>query len=421
MTATEQVAAYRRRALSPVDVVKAAFARIDKHDKSVNALCLRDEAGALALARASEARWARGEPLGALDGVPMTVKDLVHAAGWPTRRGSFATEADPVPSQDPPAVRRMRQAGAIPIGKTTTPEFGWKGLNDCPLTGHTRNPWNTKMTPGGSSGGAAVAAALGMGTLHIGTDGAGSVRIPAAFTGVFGLKPTLGRAPIWPPSLLGTLSHLGPMTRTVTDGALMLTVIAGPDPMDWRSLTEPAQDYRIGLEEGVRGLKVAYAPTFGTFAVHPGVAKQVKAAAQVLSDLGADVEEACPDLSGAPDIETVIWECGMALSIKRFDQAQRARMDPGFVRTAERGLARSALELAAAEHARAEMATRLWDFHRTYDLLLTPQMPIPAFPVGQDVADPKTQANWWDWSPFTYPFNLSHQPAASMPCGFAEG
>ncbi|MCS6855984.1 MAG: amidase family protein, partial [Elioraea sp.] len=205
-------------------------------DPVLNAFCLVAWRTALAAARESERRWMKGEPQGLLDGVPVSIKDLVLTRGWPTLRGSKTIDPKGPWKDDAPCVARLREHGAVLIGKTTTPEFGWKGVTDSPLTGVTRNPWDPRLTPGGSSGGAAAALAAGMGPLAIGTDGGGSIRIPCAFTGVFGLKPSFGRVPAWPLSPMGTVAHVGPMTRSVADAALMMNVIALPDTRDWHAL-----------------------------------------------------------------------------------------------------------------------------------------------------------------------------------------
>ena len=226
MSATELVSAYRRKTLSPVEATKAAYDAIHALNDKVNAFCFLDEEGALASARASEARWHAGRPQGLVDGVPTSVKDLILAKGWPTLRGSTLVQPDQDWAEDAPSVARLKAHGAVLLGKTTTPEFGWKGVTDSKLTGITRNPWNLERTPGGSSGGAAVAAACGMGALHIGTDGGGSIRIPAGFTGIYGLKASYGRVPAYPPSPFNAVAHVGPMTRTVADCALMLNVLS---------------------------------------------------------------------------------------------------------------------------------------------------------------------------------------------------
>src|SRR5438874_12970677 len=221
---------YRKKALSPVEAAEILFARIEALQPKLNAFCIVDRDGALAAARASEQRWRRGVPLSPIDGVPVTIKDLVLMRGFPTLRGSKLIDPAQDWSDDGPAVARLREAGAVILGKTTTPEFGWKAIGDSPLTGISRNPWNNDRTPGGSSAGAAIAAATGMGALHLGSDGGGSIRIPSSFCGVFGIKPTYGLVASSPPSPFAAVSHTGPMTRTVDDAALMLSVIAAWDP-----------------------------------------------------------------------------------------------------------------------------------------------------------------------------------------------
>ena len=418
LPATELVAGYRAKRFSPVEVVAAVLARIERLDGELKAFRMVDAAGSEAAAKASAARWQRGEPQGLLDGVPVTIKDLVLTKGWATLRGSKAISPDQPWEEDAPSVARLREAGAILLGKTTTPEFGWKGVTDSPLTGITRNPWNRDRTPGGSSGGAAVAAAAGMGALHIGTDGGGSIRIPAAFTGIFGLKPSFGRVPAYPASPFGTLAHLGPMTRTVPDAALMLTVLSRPDPRDWYALPPAGIDYRDGLEEGVRGLKIAFSPTIADAAVDPAVAEAVAAGARVFAELGARVE---PVDSPLPDSEPIFrdhWFPGAAAVLRTFSAEQRALMDPGLVEIAGLG---ERLDLAgyfAAVKQREALGHRMNLFHGQWDLLLTPTIPITAFAAGRETPRGAVGERWVDWTPFTYPFNLTRQPAATVPCGF---
>jgi aspartyl-tRNA(Asn)/glutamyl-tRNA(Gln) amidotransferase subunit A len=232
LSATELLALYRRRELSPVEATRAVLARIDTQNALTNAYCLVRDADALASAKQSEQRWHAGEPAGLLDGVPVSVKDLLLTSGWPTLRGSLTIDKPGPWTVDAPAVARVREHGAVLLGKTATPEFGWKGVTDSPLTGVTRNPWDPGRTAGGSSGGAAAAVASGMGPLALGTDGGGSIRIPASFCGIVGLKPTHGRVPVYPPSTFGTLSHVGPMARTVADAALLLDALGSPDFRD---------------------------------------------------------------------------------------------------------------------------------------------------------------------------------------------
>ena len=419
LSATEMVARFQDRSLSPVEATKAALERIDRHDGTFNGYCLVDADGAVASARNSEARWQKGTPLGPVDGVPTSVKDLVLAKGWPTRRGSKTTTADPAP-EDAPSVARLREAGAVLLGKTTTPEFGWKGVTDSPLTGITRNPWDPNRTPGGSSGGAAVAAAAGMGALHIGTDGGGSIRIPASFSGIFGFKASFGRVPVWPPSPFASVSHLGPMTRTVADAALMMTVISRPDDRDWYALPTEERNWLTGLEDGVSGLKLAFAPTLGKAPIDPEIASAVAKAAQGFEELGAQVEEATPGLNDAAPIFAAHWFPAAAVLIDSIPAERRNLIDPGLLAIAEQGARMSLLDHLKAVRAREAMGLIMQEFHRKFDLLLLPTMPMTAFEAGEECPVDSANRRWTDWTPLTYPFNLTKQPAASLPCGFAK-
>ncbi len=420
LPASDLVRLYRRKAASPVEATRAVLERIARFNEAVNAFCLVDEEGALASARESEARWHKGAPVGLVDGVPATIKDLILTRGWPTLRGSRVVARDQDWSEDAPVTAHLRAQGAVLLGKTTTPEFGWKGVTDNVLTGITRNPWNTAKTPGGSSGGAAAAAALGMGALHIGTDGGGSIRMPAGFTGIFGLKPSFGRVAAYPLSPFGTVSHVGPMTRTVADAALMLTVIAQPDPRDWFALPSAPPDYRVGLEDGVAGLRIAYSPRLGYAKVDPEVETAVAAAVEVLAELGATVEEVDPGFESPLGTFTRHWYAGAANLFRRFTPEQRAEIDPGLQEVAAEGGSYALLDYLAAVDARGALGQHMNLFHQRYDLLATPTLPIAAFDAGQEVPDPARQKRWTEWTPFSYPFNLTQQPACSVPCGFTD-
>ncbi len=418
LSATELIALYRTKRMSPLEAVEAVLRRIRTCNPLVNAFCLLDEESARAQARASEERWARGEPAGLVDGVPTTIKDMVLTRGWPTRLGSRTVPADRPRDEDAPVAARLRQHGAVLLGKTTTPEFGWKGVTDSPLTGITRNPWDTRMTPGGSSGGAAAAAALGMGALHIGSDGGGSIRIPAGFTGIFGMKPSYGRVAAYPHSAYGTLSHLGPMTRTVSDAALMLTVIARPDARDWLALPYDGVDYGAGLDDGVAGLRVAFSPDLGYAQVDGEVAAAVRAAVDVLADLGAAVEETAPGFDDPAEIFRLHWYAGAALALGNLSDEQREMVDPGLREVAREGATIGLMEYLRAGGERAVLGRRMRRFHETFDLLITPSLPIPAFAAGVESPETAAPSRWTTWTPFTFPFNLTQQPACSVPCGF---
>jgi aspartyl-tRNA(Asn)/glutamyl-tRNA(Gln) amidotransferase subunit A len=412
---------FRSRSASPVDATEAALARVERFQPVLNCMQHVDAAGGLEQARASERRWQREEPLGPLDGVPVTIKDMVQTIGMPTRMGSAATDAEGPWELDAPAAARLRKSGAVLLGKTTAPEFGWKGVTDSRLFGVTRNPWDTTKTPGGSSGGGTAAEAVGIGSLALGTDGAGSVRIPCSFTGLFGLKPTFARVPIYPPSSQGTLSNAGPMTRTVRDAALMMNVIARPDGRDWYSLPDDREDYLDGLDGGLAGLRVAYSPDLGFVEpdrIDPEVAAAVRRAAEVLEAEGADVVEASPALGGLDprEIENVHWWCNFHVLVERFAPERRALMDPGLLRCAEEGARRSAAALVRAGHQRQELGVVFNLFFEEFDLLLTPTMPMAAFDVGEPAPRGGDGVDI-GWTPFTLTFNLTRQPAATIPCG----
>jgi len=350
----------------------------------------------------------------------VTIKDLLLMRGFPTLRGSPLVEPEQDWSEDAPATARLREAGAVILGKTTTPEFGWKALGDSPLTGITRNPWDLSRTAGGSSAGAAAACAAGVGALHVGSDGAGSIRIPSAFTGVFGLKPSFGRVPAYPASPMGLLSHVGPMTRTVADAALMLTVLSRPDHRDPYALPPTDQDYLDGLEGGVRGWRIAYSPSLGYAKVDPEIAGSVAEAAKQFEALGAIVEEIDAIFDSPRDALFTLWAAGAAKLLAGFPADRRGMIDPGLAATAAEGERISAVGYLGADLVRTSLGLQMAEFHRKYDLLLTPMMPVPALPVGQDLNDPATERHWIDWSPLSYPFNMTRQPAASIPCGLAH-
>jgi len=420
LSATELLAAYRAQTLSPVEATRAVLARIAEFNPVLNCFNLIDAKSALESARASEARWRKGAPMGALDGVPASIKDIILTRGWPTRRGSKTTDPTGPWNDDAPAVARLREHGAVLIGKTTTPEFGWKGVTDSPLTGITRNPWNAKKTPGGSSGGSAAAVASGMGPLTIGTDGGGSIRIPCGFTGLFGLKPSFGRVPAWPLSPFGTVAHLGPMTRTVTDAALMMNVLSQPDARDWHSLPYDKRDYLKGLDDGVRGLRIAFSPGLGYAKVDREIAALVKKAVQVFEDLGAHVDEVDPGFENQLEVFTLHWFPGAAYVVRGIPAAKRKLMDKGLLEVARAGEKITMKQYQDAVTKRGALGVLMNRFHENYDLLLTPTLPLPAFDAGKEVSDVVKERRWTDWTPFSYPFNLTQQPAASIPCGLTK-
>ena len=420
LSAIALVERYRNRSLSPVEVARYMLDRIAQYNPKLNAFRLVDEATTLTMAEASEQRWAKAEPCGLLDGVPISIKDLVTAKGWSTLRGSKAINPNQEWLLDAPVVARLREHGAVFIGKTTTPDSGHKVVTQSPLTGITRNPWNLDKTPGGSSGGAAAALASGIGPLAVGTDGAGSIRIPASFCGVFGLKPTWGRVPIYPVSTFGRMSTIGPMARTVSDAALMYSVITQPDSRDCFALPYDERNYLEGLEDGVQGLRIAFSPNMGQpCSVEPEVSELVAAAAKVFEQLGAQVETV--DLQWLADLKEIflpIWYANYANFLRLYTPEQQQLMDPDLVAIAAVGNCLSLLDYFEAMNRRGVICAKVHELFNQYDLLLTPTMPIVAFEAGR--TRPKGFEDDWSWVPFPYLFNLTEQPAASVPCGFTS-
>jgi aspartyl-tRNA(Asn)/glutamyl-tRNA(Gln) amidotransferase subunit A len=420
LTATELLAEYRAGNLSPVEATRDALDRIEAANPAVNAYCLVDADSALAAAKASADRWQRGEPQGLLDGVPVSIKDILLSRGWPTLRGSRTVSPDQVWDVDSPAVARLHEHNAVILGKTTTPELGWKGVTDSPLTGVTRNPWDTTKTAGGSSGGASAAVAAGMGPISLGTDGGGSIRIPASFSGVFGHKPTYGLVPIFPASPYGTLAHVGPLTWSVADAALALDVLSGADSRDWTAGPAPDRPFGSAITTGVAGMRIAFSATLGFAKVDREVAQLVAEAVRTFTELGAVVHVTDPGFTDPVAAFHTLWFAGAAASTASLSAEQLDQLDPGLREIRDQGARTSALEYLAATAQRAALGATMGEFHEHYDLLVTPTMPIAAFEAGVEVPPGSPSPRWTSWTPFTYPFNLTQQPAASVPCGFTS-
>jgi aspartyl-tRNA(Asn)/glutamyl-tRNA(Gln) amidotransferase subunit A len=418
--ATQLLTLIRDKALSPVELCRAVLDRIERLNPKFSAFCAITADMALEAAGRAEQAAARGETLGPLHGIPFTIKDLVFTRGVRTMAGSFIFEHR-LTEVDAPYVRRLKEAGGIMIGKTTTPEFGWKALGDSPLTGITRNPWNPGMTSGGSSAGAAVAAAAGLGPLHQGSDGAGSIRIPSSFCGIYGFKPTYGRVPLWPISNTDSTTHTGPMTRTVADAALMLAVMAGPDDWDRTALDGVPEDYVGRLHEGVRGLRVAWSPELGGLPVDAEVAAVVKRAALAFQELGSVVEEiADPRFADTHEMIRSMWNAHYAGNYGRYLREWRDRMDPGLVAAIEDGFRYSAAHYVETRGKKLAHWDTVRPLFEKYHLLLTPSVSVTAFEVGRlnPAHFPQHAWDWFPWASFSYPFNFTGQPAASVPAGF---
>ena len=417
MTAVELVSAFSSGELSPVEVTRAVLDRIAAHDREINSFCLVDEEKALDQARRSEERWRTGYSKGLLDGVPISIKDVFLTDGWPTLRGSQAIDENQDWNVDSPVAARLREDGMVLLGKTTTPEIAWKAVTDSALYGVTTNPVDTTKTAGGSSGGSAAAVAAGFGPCSVGTDGGGSIRIPASFCGVVGFKPTHGRIPIFPASPFGPLAHAGPITRTVEDAALLTDILALPDPRDPTALAPPLTTFRGGLNREVVGMDVAYSKTLGYVDVDPEVGEIVDRAVRVLDEAGLRVTAADPGFTDPLEAFENLWAAGAATMLKTFPEGTRDKVDPGLGRVWSHGEQLGAVDYLEARAVAAAVGITMGSFHQKYNVLITPTMPIPAFEAGHDVPPGSSLTSWPQWTPFTYPFNLTQQPAISIPVG----
>lgn len=434
LTALQLAEKFRSGEVSPVDAARDALDAIERVDGHLNSICHTDPDATLRLAREAEQRYRDGAPIGPIDGVPTTIKDIFYTRGVPTLRGSRLLAdkpdaADPAAwPDDAPVTAATREAGCVVIGKTTTPEFAWKGVTDNTLTGITRNPYDPALTSGGSSGGAAAAVAAGIGHLALGTDGGGSVRIPASFCGIVALKPTYGVIPMFPSSPFGTLAHAGPMTRTVGDTAAFMDALLRPDPRDWsavpaRATTPGPGGYLAAARDGasgdrpLEGLRVAYSATLGFGRNDDDVEAAVTRAVGVLSDLGAHVDTVDPGISDPVDAFHVLWFAGLAAVLAPHGPGAIDRVDPSMREALGRYHDFSAADYLDAVAVRMALGARMADFHGDYDLLVTPTMPIPAFTAGSDVPPGWHSPDWTSWTPYTYPFNMTQQPALSLPCG----
>jgi aspartyl-tRNA(Asn)/glutamyl-tRNA(Gln) amidotransferase subunit A len=421
LTLTETVDRLRVGDLSPIDLVKASLEQAERW-KSLNVFVVSaDPEAVLKEAEAAQERWRRGSPRGPLDGVPITIKDAIVTKEWATLVGSRTVDPQRTLREDAPAVARLRELGAIFLGKTTTPEFGWKPVTDSPLTGITRNPWDPALTPGGSSGGSAAALAAGIGFAALGTDAGGSVRIPGAFCGLVALKATRGRIPAYPPSALWTLGHVGPICRSVLDTALMLSILAQPDSRDWNAAPpDPSLADWSGLRASMHGTRIAYSPTFGYGKVQPDVKASLDAAARLFIDLGAHVELIDEPFPNPTPQFRILFAAGVAHSLRNVAPDQRAMLDPGLQQTIAFGDAIDRCAFMEAIEGAMTLGRQMRLFHEKFDLLISPTVAVAPFKAGQLNPDGYGSSEWFDWSPFTYPFNMTGQPAITLPCGLTK-
>lgn len=419
MTAVELAELIRTKKISPVEYMRALLERIATLEPKVNAFAYLGAEQAMDAAKRAESQLMSGGRIGRLHGVPVTIKDLLFTKDMPTQRGSKIFAGDR-PSEDTPIVPRLQDEGAIVIGKTTTSEFGWTGVSRSPLTGITSNPWKSGYNAGASSAGAGAAAAAGFGPLHQGSDGAGSIRMPSHFCGVFGLKPSFGRVPYYPVGVGDLTSHIGPMTRTVADGALMMEVMAGPHDLDYTTLEAGPANYLARLKEGVRGKRIAYSPDLGVARVDPEVADLVKAAVARFSELGAVVEQVpTPWAKEGPELIRFFWSAHLTRLARYLPQWQ-SEMDPGLVACIKDSENVSVARYQEMREHKMDYVANIHRWFRDWDFLLTPAVSVAAFPAEKLMPDhwPAHPWDWVMWAEFSYPFNMSWNPAASVPCGF---
>ena len=417
-TGHELRALYDAGDLAPSEAVAAVFRRISAVNPHVNAFSALMEDEAMDAARASDARIAKGEAR-LLEGVPVTVKDFYEVKGQETETGSFAIRKGPA-AADNPVLTRLREAGAVVIGKTAMSELAWSGMSRNPVTGVTHNPWGRGLNAGASSAGAGAASAAGFGPLHLGSDGAGSIRMPAHFCGIFGLKPTYGRVPHIPVSQNDYATYIGPMSRTAADSALMLKVMAGPHHLDHTSCEAPPADYPALLDAPLKGRRIAYSPDYGHARVDPDVAEQVAKAVKTLEDLGAEVEEFTPAWGPkGPEIGRFFWSVlwgRRAGVLEEFED----RMSPDLVACMREGANYSANDYLNWRERKYAYVAEIAETLSRYDFLVSPAVSVAAFPVErvQPAHWPEDPWNWLAWAEFSYPFDMSGDPACSVPCGF---
>ncbi|WP_334174097.1 amidase [Pseudoxanthobacter sp.] len=418
--ASELTAGYASGEFTPVEVAQSVLARAGEINDRFNAFTAITADLALSQARDSAARWRRGTPLSDIDGVPVTLKDIVSIRGTVIHAGS--TTAAEVPSAaDAPSVARLRAAGGVFVGLTTTPEFGWKAVTDSRFSGITRNPWDETKTSGGSSGGAGVAAALGAGVLHLGTDGGGSIRVPSAFCGIVGLKPTFGRVAANPPSAFGTVAHIGPMARSVDDAAAMLAAFSGRDLDDWNQGAGSFPPV-LPLPEGMlAGARIGYWKTPPCGSVDPQIATLVDAAVKRLEDMGARVEEVSLPLDGLYEVFTTHWYTGAANRLRAVPVEKHDAVDPGFLAIAAEGAAISGSDLVGAQVRRAAFGAVMDQLLARFDFLVSPSTAVLPFAAGEEVPPGSGLKRWIEWAGFSFPINLSQQPAITVPCARAPG
>ena len=418
MSVRELGKALAERQVSPTELLDDTLARIERLEPTLNTFAFLDVDGARRAADTAEARQMRGERISALDGIPTSVKDLIAMAGLPQRFGSRATPESPA-LEDAPSVERLRAAGAVILGKSTTSEFGCKAVGDSPLTGITRNPWNTDLTPGGSSCGAAAMVASGIVPYALGTDGGGSVRIPAALSGLYGIKAQFGRVPVYPVSATPTLAHVGPLARSVEDAGIVLSTIAGHDRRDPFSIAGPVPDFAQAARAD-RRMRVAFSPTLGYAEPDQEVLSTARAAADRIAALGHEVKEVAHVMDDPIDLWVAEFYAGVGTKLRQVISQTPDIIDPSVLSVLRQAIGQEMEAYYASVFDRYAFREQIRRFFERYDLLVSPTVPVAAFEAGLDMPAALAHRSIVSWVFYTYPFNLTGQPAASLPIGFTK-
>lgn len=420
MSALDIQEAIAKKQISAVEIMSETLRRMDALEPKLNAFVTTTPELAMDAARSTDTAVMSGKSLRLLEGIPISIKDLINVGGVKTTFGS-RTKADHIAQVDAPAVERIRAAGAGIIGKTTTTEFGCKaGGGDSPLTGITYNPWNLNKTTGGSSSGAGASVAAGITPFALGTDGGGSVRIPSALCGLFGIKAQFGRVPVFPTSATPTLAHVGIMSRTVRDAALLMQVVSGFDQRDPASVSEPVPDFIGSCEMPVDGLRIAWSPTLGYAQPTPEVRKMTENAALQFEDLGCSVDLVEDVFDDPIDLWMAEFYAGVGVTLKEALQNDRDLLDPAIAEILDDSLNQNVESYYTKVFKRYKLREKVRQFFENYDLLLTPTLPVSTFDAGVNVPPELPDRNIVSWVYYTYPFNLTGNPAASIPCGLTD-
>lgn len=420
MSGVDALALIRKREISPVEIVKDSLARMERLEPTLNCMATTTPELAMTAAREAERKIMSGEPLGLLHGLPISVKDVIAVGGVPYALGS-RTMAGNIAATDAVAVERIKIHGACIIGKTTTSEFGCKGVGDSPLTGITRNPWDPSKTPGGSSAGAASSVAAGYTPFAVATDGGGSLRIPGSLTGLVAIKANFSRVPVYPISATPTLIHVGPLARTVRDAALLLSAMSGYDRRDAFSIAAPVPDYLAACDRSVKGMRIAWSPTLGYARPTSEVVTIAERAAKAFEDMGCIVELVDDAIGADPEpMWMAEFYAGVGTRLSKQLRQTPELLDPDVAAVLKTALDQTIDEYYAKVFERYEFREKMRKFFESYDLLLSPTLPVPAFDVGLPVPKDLPDRSIVSWVYYTYPFNLTGQPAASVPAGFTE-